>query len=85
MVEIECLLCGEPIKLPEYIDTEDYDGQVVCQECGSLLHIKLVKSKVQKYRVEKRGFRNISGEEMANFARRLHEEKQKFLRESDKQ
>jgi len=50
-VEIECLACGKPIKIPPCVDTEKYDGQVVCQECNSLLHIKLVKEKVQKYKV----------------------------------
>jgi DNA-directed RNA polymerase subunit RPC12/RpoP len=48
MVEIECLACGKPVKMPQYIDTEKYDGQVVCQECKSLLHVKLVKGKVRK-------------------------------------
>jgi len=51
MVEIACLACGETVKLPQFIDTANYDGQVVCQECKSLLHIKLVKGKVQKYKV----------------------------------
>ena len=51
MVKIECLVCGKAIKIPQYIDTERYDGQVVCQECKSLLHVKLVKGKVQKRKV----------------------------------
>ena len=51
MVDINCLVCGEPIELTKYIDTQDYDGEVVCQKCESLLHVKLVKSKVRKYRV----------------------------------
>lgn len=56
MVGISCLACGKSIKLRAYIDAEDYDGEVVCQECGSLLHVKLVKSKVRKYRVVDRNF-----------------------------
>ena len=51
MVDIECLACGKTVKMPPYVDTEKYDGQVVCQECNSLLHIKLVKEKVQKYNI----------------------------------
>jgi DNA-directed RNA polymerase subunit RPC12/RpoP len=51
MVEIECLACGKTIKMPPYIDTEKYDGQVVCQKCNSLLHVKFAKEKVQKYEV----------------------------------
>jgi len=51
MVEIECLACGKSVKMPQYINTEKYDGQVVCQKCESLLHVKLVKGKVEKYKV----------------------------------
>ena len=56
MVEIECLACGKAIK-PRQLndtdnyDTENYDGQIVCQECKSLLYVKSVKGKVQKYKV----------------------------------
>jgi len=53
MVEIECLACRKNIKIPQYTDTEKYDGQLVCQECKSLLHVKLMKGKVQKYKVVK--------------------------------
>ena len=56
MVEIECLACGKTLKMPKYIDADKYDGQVVCQECKSLLHVKLVKGKVEKYRIEKENF-----------------------------
>ncbi len=53
MVEIECLACGKAVQLPQFIDTDDYDydGQVVCQECKSLLHVKLEKGKVRKYKI----------------------------------
>ena len=51
MVEIECLACGKTVKLREFIDTDNYDGQVVCQECNSLLYVKLVQERVQKYKV----------------------------------
>ncbi len=56
MVEIQCLACEKAIK-PRQLndtdnyDTENYDGQVVCQECKSLLYVKLVKGKVQKYKI----------------------------------
>ncbi len=58
MVEIECLACGKAIK-PRQLndtdnyDTENYDGQIVCQECKSLLYVKSVKGKVQKSKVVK--------------------------------
>ena len=51
MVEIECLTCRKIIKMQQYIDTEKYDGQVVCEECKSTLYIKLAKGKVQKYKI----------------------------------
>lgn len=84
MVEIECLLCEKPIKLPKYIDTENYEGEVVCQECQSLLYIKLVKSKLQKYRVKQRGFREISGEEMASLFQILERKRKELLAEEHK-
>jgi len=56
MAEIECLACGNAIKPRQLNDTDNYDtsyydGQVVCQECKSLLYVKLVKGKVQKYKI----------------------------------
>ena len=54
-MEINCLVCGKTIGIPEYIDTNNYDGQVTCQECASLFHVRLVGAKVRKYElVEKK-------------------------------
>ena len=64
MVRILCLVCGKPIKIPQYIDTERYDGQVVCQECKSLLHVKLVKGKVQKYIIVENKFKDFNFTEL---------------------
>ena len=56
MVEIQCLTCDKAIK-PQQLndtdnyDTENYDGIVKCQECKSLLYVKLIKGKVQKYKI----------------------------------
>jgi hypothetical protein len=50
-MEIECLACGKTIKIPEFIDTNHYDGQLTCSECKSLLHVKLAGGKVRKYEV----------------------------------
>ncbi len=50
MVEIKCLACRKTLKIPKYVDTDNYEGQIICTECESLLYIKLVKSKVRKYR-----------------------------------
>jgi len=51
MVDIKCLVCEESLKIPPYIDPDNYDGQLVCHKCNSLLHVKLVASKVRKYKV----------------------------------
>jgi len=56
MVEIQCLACDKTLKLPQFVNTDNYDGQVVCPECKALLHIKLVKSKVLKYKIIKKEF-----------------------------
>ncbi|MFC1990630.1 hypothetical protein ACFLU9_00560 [Chloroflexota bacterium] len=63
MVEIQCVACEKTIK-PRQLndtdnyDTENYDGQIVCQECKSLLHVKLVKGKVQKYKMVESKFKD---------------------------
>ena len=54
MVEIECLVCGKTIKIPEFIDTNNYDGQIACPTCKSLLQVKLVGAKARKYEVVER-------------------------------
>ena len=59
MTEIECLVCGTPLVMPKWVDTDKYDGQVVCRNCGSLLQIKLVKSKVQGVKVKGRSARKL--------------------------
>ena len=51
MVEIQCLVCSKVLKIPKSVDTNKFEGQILCQECKSLLYIKLVNEKVQKYRI----------------------------------
>jgi uncharacterized Zn finger protein (UPF0148 family) len=53
MVDIKCLVCGKTVKLPQFIDIDNYDGQVVCPKCKALLHVKIVQGKVQKYKIVK--------------------------------
>ena len=70
MIEIECLVCGNVIKPrqlndPDTYDTENYDGQIVCQECKSLLHVKLIKGKVQKSKIVKKNTMNVTPETLA--------------------
>lgn len=54
-MEINCLACGKRIEIPEFIDTENYDGQISCPACHSLLHVKLYKAKLRKYDLVERG------------------------------
>jgi transcription elongation factor Elf1 len=51
MVRIECLVCRKNLKIPKSVNTKNYSGQIVCRQCKSLLYIKLVKEKVERYKV----------------------------------
>ena len=66
MVEIECLVCRQTIEIPQSIDTDNYDGQVACRECASLLHVKLVASKVRKYEVVEKGSRHRTADNLSD-------------------
>ena len=54
MVEIKCLACDKALEIPKSIDTDNYDGQLVCFKCNALLHVKLVKGKLRKYKIVER-------------------------------
>ena len=54
-MEISCLICGKNIEIPQFIDTNNYDGQISCPECKSLLRMRLVGAKLRKYEVVERG------------------------------
>jgi len=51
MVEVECPKCKILVDIPKGIDTNHYDGILVCQKCELWLDIKLVGSKVRKRKV----------------------------------
>jgi hypothetical protein len=51
--EAECIVCKSIIKFPEYVD-EDYDGDLLCDNCGLLLSIKLEKGKVKVFKVKEK-------------------------------
>jgi hypothetical protein len=65
MDEITCLACGKPINIPDFIDTNNYDGQLTCAECKSLLHIKLGGGKVRKYEVVEKKSKGLTAMESA--------------------
>jgi DNA-directed RNA polymerase subunit RPC12/RpoP len=54
-VEINCLVCGKAIEIPEFIDTDNYDGQISCPECKSLLQVRLFGAKLRRYELVERG------------------------------
>ena len=54
MDKVQCLACDKTLELPEYIDTNNYDGQLVCGKCKALLHVKIVKGKLRKYSIVER-------------------------------
>ena len=60
--EIPCILCDNAIKLPEYVG-QNYSGDLLCSRCGSLLHIKLNKWEVERYKVLKDRFEEWKGME----------------------
>ena len=54
-MKIECLICLRETAVPKNLNTANYDGQITCRECGSLLQVKLVKSKVEQRKIERVG------------------------------
>ena len=54
-MKIECLICLKETAIPKNLNTANYDGQITCRECGSLLQVKLVKSKVEQCRIKRAG------------------------------
>ncbi len=59
-MKIECLVCLKETTIPKNLNTEKYDGQITCRECGSLLQVKLVKSKVEQCKVVMDGKTRLS-------------------------
>ena len=49
--EITCLgiHCRKTIELPSYVNDEQYDGDLRCEKCLSLMHISLREGIVVKY------------------------------------
>ena len=60
--QIACILCKNTIVFPEYVG-QNYSGDLLCNRCGSLLHIKLNKWTVDQYKVLKDRFEEWKGQE----------------------
>jgi hypothetical protein len=64
--EIPCIMCNNAIRFPEYVG-QDYTGDLLCDRCRSLLHIKLDKWEVKQYKVlrdrskEYKGLQKLKG------------------------
>jgi len=54
-MEINCLICNKAIEIPDFIDTDNYDGQINCPACKSLLRVRLFEAKLRNYEVVERG------------------------------
>ena len=55
MVSIECTRCEKNIEIPKYIDTNSYDGDLLCKECKSLLYIKYEGNILKKRKLTDKG------------------------------
>ena len=86
MVEIECHICGNIFSPHQCINTDKYDGEVVCPNCKSMLRVKLGKNRLQKRSVISNKTNQPEGvsidklvklaqeEERKRIARELHDE-----------
>jgi len=79
--DILCLVCEEVIKVPQYVPP-NYKGDLVCQNCKSLMHIKLVNSQVAEYQIKEDKSKSLGPlKELANLkriAKEMDEEKEKM-------
>ncbi len=85
MVEIECHLCGEKFSPSQCIDTDKYDGEVICPKCKVLLRIKLVKGKLQGRRAlnKAKTIPAISADDIALVVLAAQEEERRMLKQVD--
>lgn len=59
-MKLNCLRCGHKIDLDDAYD--DYEGQVKCYVCGSLLEIKAQEAKLRTVRLLLEAFTSLEGE-----------------------
>lgn len=85
MVEIECHLCETTFSLPQCVDTDKYDGEVVCPNCRSLLRVKLAKGKLQKREFVKKQNKLLGYAELIRSAEEAMKQRKKEDGEGTKQ
>jgi uncharacterized Zn finger protein len=80
-MKIECLVCLKETTIPRNLNTEKYDGQITCRECGALLQVKLVKSKVEQCKVVMDGKARLSPPNAIETAKQAQREGRFYLEE----
>lgn len=80
-MKIECLVCLKETAIPRNINTEKYDGQITCRECGSLLQVKLVKSKVEQCKLVLDGKTRLSPDKAGESLKQAQRERRFYLEE----
>jgi len=80
-MKIECLVCLKETAIPKNINTEKYDGQITCRECGALLQVKLVKSKVEQCKVVMDAKTRLSPEKTGDSLKQAQRERRFYLEE----
>ena len=48
MVEIMCHNCNKPLDIPEHVNPDCFDAEILCKECRAWWRIKAVNSKVER-------------------------------------
>ena len=84
VVKIACLACGKTVRIPQYIDYNRYDGQLVCQKCESLLHIIFVKGKVQKYKVVENKSKSSNWVKLVESAQEAQKQQREGMKDSSR-
>jgi transcription elongation factor Elf1 len=80
-MKIECLVCLRETAVPKNLNTEKYDGQITCRECGALLQVKLVKAKVEQCKVVMDGKSRLSPPNAIESAKQAQKEGRFYLEE----
>lgn len=80
-MRIRCDKCKKPIKLQRAINTEKFDGEVLCQNCETVWHVKLVKSKLEGYKYKRYGIPELSADELLEAVRKAKPESRELMGE----
>ena len=48
-MEIDCPICGNRVKMPEWLQTEDFEGHLPCTGCRTLWGVVFKKNKLEYF------------------------------------